>query len=120
MVQYLLAFLFSNHIAEDEIAGWFTVSVLLLSCGYLFSVSLLRCTVGGSVIVEFPDHNYLFYLLFLFNMCVPNMCTYFAWGCVFSLDFAMCCRMSFLVSSHLARVGCFSYGKPLNIHGIRI
>ena len=105
----LVAFLFSNHIAEEERAGWFTIIVLLMSCGYLFSVSLPRCVVGCSVIVAFPGHNYLSYLLFYFNMCIPNVCIYCVWGCVFSLEFAMCCRMSFLVSIHLVRVGCFSY-----------
>ena len=63
-MQYLVLFLFCNHLDWEERADCFTLFVLLLSCDCYCSFA--HCTVPRVglpwVIVVFPDHiqNYLF------------------------------------------------------------
>ena len=63
-MQYLVAFHFCNHLAEVEIAGCFTLIVLLLVLLIVFGAFCLFLTVSWVglqyVIVAFPGHTYLY------------------------------------------------------------
>ena len=61
---YIVTFHFCNHLAEEEIAGCFTLIVFLLELLIVFGALCLFLAVSWvglqCVIVAFPGHTYLF------------------------------------------------------------
>ena len=61
---YIVTFHFFNHLAEEEIAGCFTLIVFLLGLLIVFGALCLFLAVSWvglqCVIVAFPGHTYLF------------------------------------------------------------
>ena len=69
-IHYCVSILCLHHLIEEEKAGCLAIIVLQMYCNYKCYVALPHGSVVGlqCVIVVFPDHTHLLFLLIFLNM----------------------------------------------------